>query len=328
MRKVKIVSTGKYLPKTVVTSMDVAKKMNTTAAWVEKKSGVKKRHFATDETSPQMGAKAALEALENAGIEFNKIDALIGTCGTPAQPIPCTAALIQEALEEKESGVPCFDINSTCLSFVTGLDVASSLIEQGRFNRILLVSSERASVGLNYQEKESASLMGDGAAAVIIERSNESSHIICSKMETYSSGARHAEIKGGGSNLHAIRGENAKEQDFYFKMDGKKIFKQASQMILPFIDRLFFNTNINIQDFDLVIPHQASGMGLRVIQKKLKLKDHQFYNYIEDHGNTVASSIPMGLHNAITKNKIKRGDKVLLLGTSAGFSVGGVAFEY
>ena len=98
MRKVKIVSTGKYLPKTVVTSMDVAKKMNTTAAWVEKKSGVKKRHFAIDETSPQMGAKAALQALETAGIKFNEIDALIGTCGTPAQPIPCTASLIQEEL--------------------------------------------------------------------------------------------------------------------------------------------------------------------------------------------------------------------------------------
>jgi 3-oxoacyl-[acyl-carrier-protein] synthase-3 len=330
IRNVKIISTGNYLPERVVTATELDEKMGLAPGWCEKKSGCVERRFASEhETSPFMGARAVERALEKAGLKFSDCDALISTSGTPAQPIPCTAALIQEAMGELNSAIPSFDINATCLSFVAGLETMSYLVEAGKYNRVILVSSERASVGLNFNEKESASLMGDGAVAVIIEKTpeGEGSNIISSRFETYSEGAHWAEIRGAGSNIHPIRG-NGKEDDFYFSMQGPKIFKMASKLMLPFCDRALKESGLTFKDMNLVIPHQASRMAMGLIQKKLQLSDDQFYTFVENHGNQVSASIPTGVHNAITEGKIKRGDKVMLLGTGAGFSIGALVFTY
>ncbi len=331
MRRIKIVSTAKYLPRNKVTAAEIDKKIGEKEGWVANKSGVLVRHFASeDETSPVMGAIALKEALNKAGLKLEDLDAIISTSGTQAQEIPCTSSLIQEQMGGQNSGIPCFDINSTCLSFVTGLDTISYMIDSGRYKRVALVASEVASVGLNYNEKESSALMGDGAAAVIIERTpeGEESGIIGARMETYSSGAHFAEIRGGGTNKHPIRGQNVKEEDFYFNMNGPAVFKQASKLMLPFCERLFGEMELNLKDVDLVIPHQASKMALKLVQKRLELSDERFMTYVENHGNTIAASIPMGIHNAIEGKRIKRGDKVLLLGTSAGFSIMGLALQY
>lgn len=331
MRKIKIVSTAKYLPRTQVTAAEIDRRIGEKEGWVANKSGVLVRHFASeDETSPVMGATALREALNKAGLKLEDLDAIISTSGTQAQEIPCTASLIQEQMGGQDSGIPCFDINSTCLSFVTGLDTISYMVDSGRFKRVALVASEVASVGLNYNEKESSALMGDGAAAVIIERTpeGEESCILGAKMETYSSGAHFAEIRGGGTIKHPIRGQNVKEEDFYFNMNGPAVFKQASKLMLPFCERLFSQMELNLKDVDLVIPHQASKMALKLVQKRLELSDERFMTYVENHGNTIAASIPMGIHNAIESKRIKRGDKVLLLGTSAGFSIMGLALQY
>ncbi|PIP88780.1 MAG: 3-oxoacyl-ACP synthase [Bdellovibrionales bacterium CG12_big_fil_rev_8_21_14_0_65_38_15] len=331
MRRIKIVSTAKYLPRNKVTAAEIDKKIGEKEGWVANKSGVLVRHFASeDETSPVMGAIALKEALNKAGLKLEDLDAIISTSGTQAQEIPCTASLIQEQMGGQNSGIPCFDINSTCLSFVTGLDTISYMIDSGRYKRVALVASEVASVGLNYNEKESSALMGDGAAAVIIERTpeGEQSSIIGARMETYSSGAHFAEIRGGGTNIHPIRGQNVKEEDFYFNMNGPAVFKQASKLMLPFCERLFSEMDLNLKDVDLVIPHQASKMALKLVQKRLELSDERFMTYVENHGNTIAASIPMGIHNAIESKRMKRGDKVLLLGTSAGFSIMGLALQY
>lgn len=332
MRRVKIVSTAKYLPKQQVTAAEIDKRIGEKEGWVEKKSGVLVRHFADNEseTSPKMGAIALQEALNKAGLKLSDLDAIISTSGTQAQEIPCTASLIQEQMGGQNSGIPCFDINSTCLSFVTGLDTISYMVDSGRFKRVALVASEIASVGLNYNEKESAALMGDGAAAVIIERTpeGEASGILGARMETYSSGAHHAEIRGGGTIKHPIRGKSVKEDDFYFNMNGPAVFKQASKLMIPFCERLFGEMEAKLSDVNLVIPHQASKMALGLVQKRLELSDERFLKFVENHGNTIAASIPMGIHNAIEANRIKRGDKVLLLGTSAGFSIMGLVLQY
>lgn len=329
MRNLKIISTAKYLPKKVVTDEEMDQKLCTKAGWVRKKSGVIKRHFVEDETTPQMGAIVVEEALRKAQLKFRDLDALVATSGVPAQAIPCTASLIQEQLGETDSGVPCFDMNSTCLSFVTGLDMMSYAVAAGRFRRVAIVASEAASIGLNYQEKESCSLMGDGAACIIIEEDpDKESGVLFSHMETYSSGAHDAELRGGGSLKHPFRNPNVKEDDFLFNMNGPRIFKQASKVMLPFCDRLFFGQDVRLHDLDMVIPHQASMMALGLIRKKLEIPPEKFLIFVEDHGNQIAASIPTGLHNAIESKKIKRGDKVLLLGTSAGFSVGGLVLKY
>ncbi|WP_110930100.1 beta-ketoacyl-ACP synthase III [Paenibacillus bouchesdurhonensis] len=328
VRKIKIVGTGKYLPEQVITAEDLDKKLGVPSGWVLKKTDVRVRHVVKDETASFMGARAAEAALEDAGLAFSDIDCLVSTSGTVEQSIPCTASLIQKALGQEYSGVPAFDINSTCLSFLTGLDVMSYMVAAGRYQRVLLVATEVASVGLDWSHKESAALFGDGAAAVVISRAEEDepSQIICSSMQTFSAGAHLSQIRGGGTKIH--RRHTDQVEPFLFEMDGRAIYKMASQIMPDFVDALFQAGSCQMADLKLVIPHQGSAMAMRLISKKLGIAEHQLMNISPTHGNTIAASIPMALHEAIQQGRIQRGERLLLLGTSAGFSVGGMILEY
>lgn len=330
MRNIKIIASAKYLPNNIVTSEEMDKRLNVQSGWVADKVGVKNRHFVDDETSPSMGAIVLKEALFKAGINFNDLDCLVGTCGTPAQAIPCTASLIQEAIGELDSGVPCFDINSTCLSFVTAVDMLSYAMVSKKYHRVAFVASEVASVGLNYSEKESAALFGDGAACFIFEFDESAqSGIIASHMETYSSGAHDAEILAGGSLKHPIKHKDKmSDTDFLFKMNGQKIFKLASSKLVSFCEKLFENLDYEMKDCDLVIPHQASPLALKLMCKKLEIPKDKFMVFIENCGNQIAASLPSGLHDAIESGSIKRGDTVCLLGTSAGLTIGAIVLKY
>ena len=328
-RKVKIISTGKYLPKKQVTAQELAERIGTSAEWIEKKSGVMIRYFVNGETASQMGAFAAKNALEVAGLSIQDIDCIVSTSGVPEQAIPCNAALIQEHLGAINLGIPAFDINSTCLSFITGLDTISYLVAAGRYKRVLLVATEVSSFGINWQEKESCTLFGDGAAAVIITQSQkeDSSQILCSRIETYSKGAHLTECQGGGNKYHPSEYGNDPEF-FLFKMDGRGVYRLSSQILPGFVERLFAPLGLKINDMQMVIPHQASLMAMRLLSKQLNIPAQKLMVIAHNHGNTVAASVPMALHEAIIQQKITRGDTIMLLGTSAGFSVGGIILEY
>lgn len=329
-RKIKILGTGKYLPTRRVTSAELDKKLGLAAGWVQKKSGVSVRHFVKNETAAQMGAMAARHAVEAAGLSLSDMDCIVCASGTAQQEIPCTAALIQEELQLSKSGIPCFDINATCLSFVTALDIMSCQLALGIYERVLIVSSEIASAGLNWEQKESSILFGDGAAAVVIGRTpdTENSRILGSSMKTYSEGAHYSEIRGGGTLIHPSEYAKGREADFAFDMDGRKIFRLTSQLITDFVDRLLESASVNREQIRAVIPHQASGMAMRIMTGKLGLTDQQMVNILAEHGNVIAASIPMALHEAIGQKRITRGDQVMLLGTSAGLSLGGIVLEY
>lgn len=327
-RKIKIISTGKYLPKKQVTAAELGRRIGVSSDWIEKKSGVLVRHFVDGETASQMGAFAAKDALHAVGLSIKDIDCIVSTSGVPEQAIPCNAALIQEQLGATNLGIPAFDINSTCLSFITGLDTISYLVEAGRYKRVLLVATEVASSGINWEDKESSTLFGDGAAAVIITQTGENdSHIIASRIETYSKGAHLTECMGGGNKYHPSEyGDNP--DYFLFKMDGRAVFRLSSQILPGFVERLLKPVGIEINDIQMVIPHQASLMAIRLLSKQLGLLPERVMVIAHNHGNAVAASVPMALHEAIVQGKIQRGDKIMLLGTSAGFSVGGIVLEY
>lgn len=328
LRKVKIASTGKYMPKRVIMAGEMDRMLGVPAGWAEKKSDVKRRHFVEDETASQMGAFAAQEALTQAGLEFRDIDCLVCASGTMEQPIPSTASLIQRALGQEHSGVPSFDINSTCLSFLTGLDVMSYMVASGRYRRILLVSTEIASKGLNWAHKESAALFGDGAAAVVIEQAeeHEGSRIICSAMQTYSNGAHLSQIRGGGTGAPAWTEQE--KTAFLFEMDGQGIYKMAARILPGFVASLLKQAACTMKDIQVVVPHQGSAMAMRLICRKLGISQEQLMFITPTHGNTIAASIPMGLHEGIREGRIRRGSRVMLLGTSAGLSVGGMILDY
>jgi 3-oxoacyl-[acyl-carrier-protein] synthase-3 len=325
----KILGTGIHLPKTIVTAGEIDRRAGLPDGWTKKHSGVLTRHFVANETASFMGARAVENALASAGLKLADVDCLVCTSGTAEQPIPCTAALISEQLNARQN-FPAFDINATCLSFLTGLDTLSYLVASGRYRCVVLVASEIASSGLNWSDAETCGILGDGAAAVVIGRSgeNESSKMLAARMETFPRGAHLAEIRGGGSGCHAKHFAVNKSADYLFDMDGKGIFKIASEILPGFAERLLTEARLGWADFQIVIPHQASLAALRLTQRRLGIPEEKFFIFAERVGNTIAASIPMGIHFALQEGRLRRGDKALLIGTSAGFSVGGLALEF
>ncbi len=329
-RRVKIIATGKYMPSRTVTDEEMDARLGTPRGWVRRTTDVAIRHFAGEgESASYMGARAAEAALAEAGLDFTEIDCLVCTSGTREQALPSTASLIHRELGGEMSGIPSFDIDATCISFLVGLDLMSYLVEAGRYRYVMLVSSEIASVGLNWSEKESAALFGDGAAAVIIGPSEqEESAIVGASIRTYSKGARLSEIRGGGTRIHPREHNSQTETDFLFHMNGQAIFKMASKLLPGFVDELLEPYGLNMGDFNAVIPHQGSAMAMRLMRKKLGISKEQLIYITPDHGNTIAASIPMGLHEAVRQGKVRRGDRVLLIGTAAGLSLGGMILVY
>ena len=331
MRNVKIVGTGIYLPKKIVTAQALAEELGVSEEAVMSKSGVKRRHYASgDETASMMGARAAKAAIEDAGLTLKDIDLILCASGTMEMPIPCTAALIHKQLGLKDTSIPAFDINATCLSFLTGLDVISYLIAAGKYKRVLIVSTEISLPGLGKDNLEVASLFGDGAAAAVVSQteSQEGSHILASAMTTYSEGTGLCTIPGGGSAYPPQNWTAESARQFQFQMSGKEVFRLASKQLPDFVQNLLASCGLKMDDIDVLVPHQASKSAIRIIGRKLNFPDEKIVDIIEDHGNMIAASIPLALHLGIRSGLVQRGKRVMLLGTSAGLSIGGMILTY
>jgi len=329
MRKIKIISTGKYLPKKIVSGIEIDRILGLSEGRSAQMSGVESRHYVEDESASEMGAYALMAALEKSELNYDDIDAILCASGTAEQALPCTAALIQRQMKRPDRSIPCFDINSTCLSFVTAMDVASSLLETSRYKTIAIVSTEIASVGLNPNEHEAYSLFGDGAAAVVVSRGSETdrSRVIHASMKTFSEGSDFCKIRGGGTRFHPSK-YDGKSEIFQFSMEGRKIFKMVLENMEEFFNQSLSDANIKLEEIKFVIPHQASASGMELVRRKLKIPLEKYVDILKDHGNMIAASIPLGLHYLVASGKIARGEKIMLLGTSAGVSLGTLILEY
>ncbi|NVK32223.1 MAG: beta-ketoacyl-ACP synthase III [Gammaproteobacteria bacterium] len=328
MRKIRIHSTGHYLPKRVVTSLELDDKLGLEPGTVESRSGVKQRHWVEGENALDMAEKAVQEAIDRASIGLEDIDAIVCAMSVPHQHIPCSAALLQRRLGLQDSTIPCFDINATCLSFLTALDMLSYAIDAGRFKRVLIVSSEVASVGITWKETEVTSLFGDAAACAIVEFSDDSqsSALLASDMQTYSDGADLCTIRGGGTGLYPTQYNAENHEQYMFTMQGPDVYKLSLRIVPKFVKNIM--NQVEFEEFPLFIVHQASGAALALMKRALHVPEDKFINIIENIGNTVASSLPLTLHHAITSGRLQRGDKFVMGGTSAGISVGVAVFEY
>ncbi|KTD74554.1 beta-ketoacyl-ACP synthase III [Legionella tucsonensis] len=329
MPAVKVTGMGCYLPRNKVLSTELDFQLNLPKGSVQKKSGLISRHFASpDETTSYMGAQAALAAVRQANIKLTEIDAIISACGVGEQAIPCTSALIQKQLGLEQSGTACFDINSTCLSFISALDIASYLVEGARYKRVLIVSSDIASVGLNWQDMETCTIFGDGAAACILEKSNEGTNrILSSHHETHSIGSTFCQIEAGGTRLPAKNPLQNIEQSLFY-MEGKKVFKLASKLLDNLIENLLNKASLSMNDIDWFVPHQASLLAMHHVQKRLNIPTEKFVSIYPYYGNQIAASIPTALCTLIDSKQLQRGQLVLLMGTGAGLAAGGLVLEY
>lgn len=318
---------GRYLPRQSIHAEALDRQLGLPVGTVEKKSGLRTRYFASDDESASfMAAQAALQALDNSGIRATDLDLIISACGVSEQLLPCTAALVQRALGLTGTGIACFDVNSTCLSFVTAIDIASHLIAAGRYQRVLIVSGDLPSGALNWNDLGASAIFSDGAAACILTKGDGSSGILAAHFETYSEGIEDCRIQAGGSRLPP-----AKPFDptlGLFHMDGKRIFKLASKVLDIVHARILEKANLSMEAIDFVIPHQASQLALEHIRRRLEISEHQFVNVFAQYGNQVASSIPNAFALLSESGQLKRGHLIYLLGTGAGLSAGGTILRY
>ncbi len=328
--QLRIRATGKYLPAQVVHSETLEAAIGLPAGWMAQRSGVVTRHWVTDEKPSYMGARALEQALASAGLAFEDLDLLICSAASYDYIIPFTACMIQREIGKTETGMPCFDIDATCLSFVAGLDVANAFITSGRYRRIAIVSAEMASLNLNPNDPETYSLLGDGAAAAIVEAANpgEESRVLNAYMTTHAAGAEYTILRAWGCAEHPAKCEPYPEAHRYFHMEGKHLLKFTFEKMPAFLEALYRPLSFRLQDTDLIIPHQASAAGLAYFKRMYQLKEEQVFGNLETHGNCISASIPMALHDAIQLGKIQRGQHLALMGTAAGVSLGGVVMVY
>jgi 3-oxoacyl-[acyl-carrier-protein] synthase III len=326
---VKVAGLGWYLPERRVSSAELGQRLNLAPGLIEHTTGVLERRYAGGETAAGMAAAAARMALEHAGARSDDLDLIIGASSAPQQCIPCTAALVQRELQAPEGRSLCFDINATCLSFLVALHTAAQCIAAGVYRHVLIYSSEIASPSLNPNQWESAALFGDAAAAVVVTRSapGDTSAIWHAQFATYSSGADLTQCQGGGTLHHPNDPRTTPEMNM-FQMDGVAIFRQAVRVMRPFVEQFFQTLGWQRQQVDTVVPHQASRHGVEQLSQRLGFRSEQIFSNLHERGNCVAASIPLAFAEAVHGGRIQRNDRVLLIGTGAGLTVGALALTF
>lgn len=326
---VKLTGLGRYLPKRLVTSEELEELHGVEVSFSVNRSGVKQRYWAdlvNGETASWMGAEAAKEALDEAGVAPEELDLILNASGTPEQVIPDGAPLIQRHLGIGDSGIACMSVHSTCLSFLSALEVAAERIEAGRVDKVLIVSTDITSVGLDTDDRETLSLFGDAAAAAVVEATppGEASAIHRFVFKTYGRAAYLTQVPGGGTRNHPNQPQTT-SRDNCFQMDGRKVLGVAVDRAPEVMQELGV-PELGDQ-IDWVIPHQTSRAGLRALSW-LGFPREKMVETLSTQGNCVAASIPSTLYEAARHRGLKRGDLCLMCGTGAGLSLGGALFTY
>lgn len=325
---VKILGLGHYLPPRVVTNEQVEARCGLTPGWVARRTGVLQRRWVDGESSSWMGAQAARRALEAAELRLGDIDLILNASGTQQQAIPDGAPLIQRELGLGDSGVPCFSVHATCLSFLMALQVGARFLMTDECRHILIVSADIASCGLNFNQPESAALLGDAAAAAVIglPKETDTSKIHAVHFATYGQGAELTQIRGGGSQCPPNHPDTTPE-DNLFQMNGLQVLKLTRKHGTAFLETLRPGLSSGLPGIRWVVPHQASKMGMELMYAYGWPHD-RVITTLERFGNCVAASLPLTLYEAVRLGQVQRGDEVLLVGTGAGLSIGGMILTY
>ncbi|MFO1171845.1 MAG: 3-oxoacyl-[acyl-carrier-protein] synthase III C-terminal domain-containing protein [Hyphomicrobiaceae bacterium] len=326
-----LAGTGMALPADCVDSARFDDALGQVRGWLETQCGVAARYVCRDETQDLLATRAAEQAIAEACVAPSAIDLVVFAASVPKQPIPSTAPLIARSIGIAPGGCTAFDVNSTCLSFLNGLDVAICLLATGRFSAALVASAEIASRALPWNtDPATAGLFGDGAgAAVILPASthSRSSYLKAALFESLHQGYELCQLAAGGTGIDFHQNPDRFRENATFRMDGPKLFKLTTKHFPAFVDRLLDRAGWRRQDVDLVVPHQASPHALAHLVRRCGFPSDRVIDVVARYGNQVAASIPTALHLARTWGRISAGTKVLLLGTSAGVSFGGLAIE-
>ncbi|MFC0605244.1 3-oxoacyl-ACP synthase III family protein [Winogradskyella pulchriflava] len=332
----KIIGLGKYVPDNVVTNDDLSKMMDTNDEWIQERTGIKERRWVkkgSDDTTATMGVKAAKIAIERAGIDKDDIDFIIFATLSPDMYFPGPGVQVQHALDIKTVGA--LDVRNQCSGFVYALSVADNFIKTGMYKNILVIGSELHSYGLDKTTRGRgvSVIFGDGAGAAVLTREEDTSKGILST-HLHSQGEHAEELvliaPGMGKRwVNDILAENDPNDESYFPyMNGQFVFKNAVVRFSEVIMEGLVKNNLQVEDVDMLIPHQANLRIAQFIQRKFKLNDDQVFNNIQKYGNTTAASIPIALTEAWEEGKVKEGDTVVLAAFGSGFTWGSVIIKW
>lgn len=315
----KIISTGAYVPQRIVKNDELSKMVETNDEWITSRTGIKQRRISSGEKTYQMAAKAAREAIENAGIEKEEIDLIILATISPDFFMPSTANLVQAELGLDD--IPSFDVTAGCTGFVYGLHIADQFIKSKQSKIILVIGVEVLSKVIDWSDRNTCVLFGDGAGAVILKSSSQGG-IIC----TYTGS------QGDLKELLTLPAVPLKNPFFHIpnndgrpsiiSMNGKEIFQFATRIMIKSISHVINKSNLSIDDIDYIIPHQANIRIIDYVARKLKVERKKFIINLDHFGNTSAASVPLALDEAHKKKMFCPGDRIIMVAFGGGLTWG------
>jgi len=319
-RRIKIAGCGAYLPEKIVTNDELEIRLGVAPGSIEKRTGIVERRDAQNETPISMMRKSADDALAHSGYGIEDIDAIITTCVLPHSIVPCNAVSLHATYGEKARGKMAFDINTTCLSFLVAMNQASLMIQSGQVKRVLIATADVpfSSGCLVPGDFSTISIMGDASAAMVLEACEEGSQFNDFHFSTYSEYKDLVRVSLGVRNKPGLDVGVSEITPWQFRMDGKEVFRAGLSVGAELYRTLFSQEQID--ELDVVIPHQTNEHGVQVY-RRLGFGD-KVYSNVKYVGNTVSAALPLALVSAVKEGKVKRGDKVALIGTAAGLSVG------
>lgn len=316
----KIIGIGKYLPTKVLTNQDFEKIVDTTDEWIFTRTGIKERRIANaEEFTSTMGIEAAKKAIDNAKIKSEKIDFIIVATATPDYLVNCTAALIQSALGLTSIGA--VDIQAACSGFLYGLAIAKGLVETGLYKNILLIASEKMSSFVDYTDRTTCILFGDGAAAAVISSEGAGLTIGAVNLGAEGKYSDLITVPAGGARCPASK-ESVDQKQHCFKMRGQEVFKLAVRNMSASSQKCLEQMELQSGDITWVIPHQANLRIIDAVGKALNIPDNKIYKTVEKYGNTSASSIPIALDELLSSKSLSKGDTILVTAFGAGLTWG------
>jgi 3-oxoacyl-[acyl-carrier-protein] synthase III len=331
MHRSRIMGIGMAVPSRVVTNNDLAQKMETSHEWIVERTGIEERRWVEPgEGGAELGARAAKEAIERAGIEAKQIDLIVYATLSPDFNFPGTGVFVQRLLGIKD--IPCLDIRQQCTGFIYGLSIADAFIKTGQYKHVLLIGSEVHSTGLDVSTagRDVTVLFGDGAGAVVLGRATDDQHVLLST-HIHADGSE-AEIlwtEYPASTRHPrISAEAMAERKHFPVMNGKKVFKHAVTRMPQAIMEGMVANGLKLEDIDMLIPHQANLRINQMVAQMIGLPAEKTHNNIMKYGNTTAASIPICMHEAIELGKIKPGNLVCLVAFGAGLTWGSAFLRY
>ena len=314
----KILGIGSWLPGNPVLNDLFAKTLDTNDEWIKSRTGISQRHFALpSESNSYLAVNAAKLAIEDSGLESKDIDLVIVSTTTPDNSFPSVSSEVQAALGL--GSVPSFDIQAVCSGFVYGLHIVDSLLLSGKYSNILLIGSEKMSSLLDFQDRSTCCLFGDGAGAMVLSAGDDRSSIIDSV--TYSDGS-YREV------LHTDGGVALNQKSGYLRMNGSETFKHAISKMSDVCSEILDRNNLTIDQIDYFIPHQANIRIMDAVGKRLGLDDSKLVNVIDRHANCSAASIPLAFDVLKREIGVKRGQKILIAAFGAGFTWGAVLLDF